>query len=271
MNASRRPVVSVRALAALLAVRTSGFRARKNAVVSMCALAALLVPLRVGWLPDALSFEARLRAALWDISDVRIVGSLRWVSREELKRAIAGRLKGGFFRVDIAAVRESALAVSGVRDVSVRRVWPGELRVTVVEDRPVARWANGGLVTERGAVLPAQRGQVGTGLPVFAGPREAIPRLVDGLREFSPIFDGIGGGIARLERSAAGDWSLLFVDGVRLVFRDEQEEQVRRFKAVYLSALIGRRKSIVRIDLRYPNGFAVRWRDGTDAHSRMEG
>ena len=245
----------------------------RHLVVSTCALSALLASFPAGWMPGGLSLADRFRAAIPSsaISDVRIVGSLRWVSPEELKRAVADRLRGGFFRIDIAGVRESALAVPWVRDVSVRRVWPGELHLTVVEDRPIARWESGGLVTDLGTVLPAQRGPAGMGLPVFAGAREAIPRLIDGLREFSSIFDGIGGGIARLERSAAGNWSLQFADGVRLVFRDEQEGHVRRFAVVYLSALIGRRGSIERIDLRYPNGFAVRWRDGGDTHSRVQG
>jgi len=245
----------------------------RHLLVSTCALSALLASFPAGWLPEDLSLQERLRVAFPSraISDVRIVGSLRWVNPEELKRAIAGRLRGGFFRVDIVGVRESALAVPWVHDVSVRRVWPGELHLTVLEDRPIARWGDGGLVTDRGTVLPAPRERTGIGLPVFAGPREAIPRLIDGLREFSSIFDGIGGGIARLERSAAGNWSLRFADGVLLVFRDEQQGHVRRFAAVYLSALSGRRGSIERIDLRYPNGFAVRWRDGGDAHSRVQG
>lgn len=250
---------------------------RRRAVVSICALGALLASFPVGWLPEGegeLSVLDRLRGAFPSraISDVRIIGSLRWVSPEELKRAIADRLQGGFFRVDIDAVRESALAVPWVRSVSVRRVWPGELHLTVAEDRPIARWADGKLlVTERGTLLAAPDGRAAIGLPVFGGPREAIPGLRDGLREFSSIFDGIGGGIARLERSAAGNWSLRFADGVRLVFRGEHKEHVRRFAAIYLSALIGRKRFIERIDLRHPNGFAVQWRDGGDPHSRVRG
>ena len=238
-----------------------------------CALCAALVSRPVDTLPDELTVLERLQGVLPTptISDVRIVGNLRWVSLEELEQAIAGQIRGGFFRVDVAAVRESALSVPWVRDVSVRRVWPGELHVTVVEDRPIARWAGGGLVTDRGTLLPVRRGAGQGGLPVFDGPREAIPVLRDGLYELSSIFDGIGGGIGRLKRSAAGNWTLEFTDGVSLVFRDEQKRHVRRFAAVYLSTLIGRRRSIERIDLRYPNGFAVRWRSGGDAHSRVRG
>lgn len=241
--------------------------------VSSCALSALLASFPIGRLPDETSMLERLSAVLPSgaISDVRIVGSLRWVSPEELEQTIAGRLQGGFFRVDAAAVRAAALSVPWVRDASVRRVWPGKLHVTVTEDQPVARWVGGGLVTDRGTLLPVRHAHAAIGLPVFDGPREALPRLRDGLRELGAIFDGIGGGIARLERSAAGNWSLEFADGVRLVFRDGQERHVRRFAAVYLSALIGRREFIERIDLRYPNGFAVRWRNGEDAHSRVQG
>ena len=237
------------------------------------AVGAALVSHPLDRLSDELTALERLRSVLpsASISDVRIAGNLRWVSLEELKQAIAGPMRGGFFRVDIAAVRESALEVPWVRDVSVRRVWPGELRVTVIEDRPIARWAGGGFVTDRGTLLPARSGAGEGGLPVFDGPREAIPVLRDGLRELGSVFDGIGGGIGRLKRSAAGNWTLEFTDGVSLVFRDEQKRHVRRFAAVYLSTLIGRRKSIERIDLRYPNGFAVRWRSGGDAHSRVQG
>ena len=111
---------------------------RRRLVVSACVLSAALASAPAGQMPDGFPGFDRLRAVLpsGSISDVRIVGNLRWVSRQELKQAIAGRLRGGFFRVDIAAVREAALAVPWVRDVSVRRVWPGELHLTVVENWP---------------------------------------------------------------------------------------------------------------------------------------
>ena len=249
--------------------------ARRVLVVSACALVAALASVPVSRMPAEPPPLDRLRDVLalpfGSISSVRIVANLRWVSRLELTRAIAGRMRGGFFGVDVDAVRESALAVAWVRDVSVRRVWPGELHLTVLEDRPIARWAGGGFLSDRDVVLPARQKIAVNGLPVFDGPLQAIPKLREGLHRFSSILDGIGGGIERLERSAAGNWTLGFADGVRLVFRDGQERQVRRFAAVYPAALEGRKKSIERIDLRYPNGFAVRWRDGADAHSGIRG
>lgn len=249
--------------------------ARHVPTASACALFAALAAFPAGRMPVEPPPLERLRDVLAlpvrSISSVRIVGNLRWVSRLELTRAIAGRVRGGFFGVDVDAVRDSALAVAWVRDVSVRRVWPGELHLTVLEDRPVARWAGGGFLSDRDVLLPPRQKIEVHGLPVLSGPHQAIPRLREGLHEFGSILDGIGGGIERLERSATGNWTLGFADGVRLVFRDGQERQVRRFASVYPAALEGRKKSIDRIDLRYPNGFAVRWRDGADAHSGTRG
>ena len=247
--------------------------AGRGVVVAAAGLCAAVLSSPVGRVPGQPPALERLEALLPPaaITDVRMVGRLRWVSRPELTRAVATALRGGFFGVDIAAVRESVLSVAWVRDVSVRRVWPGELHVTVVEERPVARWAEGGLITDRGVRLPARTGLEVAGLPVFQGPLDAMNELLDGLDEFSSIFDGIGGGIERLERSAAGNWTLQFSDGVRLVFHEEQRPDVRRFAAIYLGALVGRRRSIERIDLRYPNGFAVRWRGGEDVHARARG
>ena len=247
--------------------------ARPGLIVAGCALATVFVSLPAGRMPTGAPQFQHWQDALptLSISSVRIAGNLRWVSQPELTHALADRLRGGFFGVDIDAVRDAALAVAWVRDVSVRRVWPGELHLTVVEDHPVARWAGGGFVSDRDALLPPREGALAEGLPVFDGPLHAVAMLRDGLREFSALLDGIGGGIQRVERSAAGNWTLAFADGVQLVFRDGQEHQVRRFATVYQAALEGRKESIERIDLRYPDGFAVRWRSGGDVHSRARG
>lgn len=245
----------------------------RRSVAWGCALAAALLSAPVRDLPPERTRLDALRGLLAtaSISAVRIGGSPRWVSRADLMRAIAGRLEGGFFLADIDAVRAAALEVDWVRDVSVRRVWPGELHLTVVEERPVARWANdgGGLVTDRGTVLPEPEGARPEALPLLGGPVDAAPRLREGLRELSALLDGIGGGIARLDLSAAGNWTLRFADGVSLVFRGQ--EGVRRFAAFYPVALEGRKGSIERIDLRYPNGFAVRWRHGGEGESGRRG
>lgn len=203
------------------------------------------------------------------IRDVRIAGDLGRVSEADLARAVRARLRGGFFGIDIGEIRAAALSVDWVRDVSIRKVWPDQLQLTVAEERPLARWASGGFVTERGALLPPWEGAAPPeGLPLLAGTPRALPELITGLRHFGGMLDGIGGGVAALERTPSGNWRLDFEDGVRLVFRDGQETAIRRFAELYSTTLEGRRGAIERIDLRYPNGFAVRWRADMNVQAR---
>ena len=242
-------------------------------VVGSCALFAAFSNTPAGPEPER-EREPAVRGELViapRISAVRINGTLKWASRSDLEAAIAGKLSGGFFGADIRAIREAALAVDWVREVSVRRVWPDELHLAVVEDRPVARWGEGGLVTERGTLLPVRGGGEVDTLPLLSGPRHKARRLRARLFDLTAVLDRIGGGIERLELSEAGNWLVGFADGVSLVFRNDQDTDVRRFAAIYPIALEGRRISIERIDLRYPNGFAVRWRHDRGGDSRRQG
>ncbi|MOA61078.1 Cell division protein FtsQ [compost metagenome] len=43
--------------------------------------------------------------------------------------------------------------------------------------------------------------------------------------------------------------------------RDHAVEQIRRFVTIYEKALKEQISKIARIDMRYPNGLAVAWRD----------
>ena len=247
--------------------------ARRVLVVGGCALLVAFSTKPAGLEPELSRERTRLANFVVSppISAVRINGALKWASKSELEQAIAGKLTGGFFGVDIRAIRESALAVDWVRDVSVRRVWPDELHLAVVEDRPVARWAENGLMTERGTLLPVREGEGIDTLPLLSGPRHKARQIRERLFALTSVLDRMGGGIELLELSAAGNWRVGFADGVSLVFRHDQDIDVRRFAAIYPIALEGRRNSIERIDLRYPNGFAVRWRYHRDGDSRRQG
>ena len=63
------------------------------------------------------------------VQSVRISGEFVRVSKADIERAVEPLLAPGLFRIDVDALRRAALEVAGVREATVRRVWPDRLEI----------------------------------------------------------------------------------------------------------------------------------------------
>ncbi|MFP5406008.1 MAG: cell division protein FtsQ/DivIB [Gammaproteobacteria bacterium] len=189
---------------------------------------------------------------------------LRHVSTPVLRATVASGVRGNFFATDLAEVRAVFETVPWIRRATVRRVWPDGLVVEVEEHRALALWADGRLVdtfgqlftanlaeAEENGPLPQLSGPPGTALEVarrYAELRRAVAQL-----EVAPEA------VALSDRHA---WTLRLNDGTTLLLgRDEGmpiERRLARWIHTYpqVMAQLNRRAEL--IDLRYPNGFAIR-------------
>jgi len=66
--------------------------------------------------------------------------------------------------------------------------------------------------------------------------------------------------ITRLEQDERRAWVVTLNSGVKLLLgRKESEKRLTRFIDIYPRVLKAWEQRIDEVDLRYPNGFAVRW------------
>jgi len=195
------------------------------------------------------------------IGAVRIVGEFQHVARAELEQVLKAQVGRGFFGVDVAAVRASALRLPWVREVSVRRMWPAGLRVRVVERVAAAYWNDDALLDPGGVLFTPERRPNRMRLPRLTGPAGSYPRVLRRYRALVATLGGVGGGVRRLALSPRGGWVAELGNGVTLVLgRDPDGARTRGALGVVAQLLGARMDEIDRIDLRYANGFAVRWR-----------
>ena len=195
---------------------------------------------------------------------VQVEGEFRHLSEVELQQAVLPHVRGGFFTVDVARVQRAAQSLPWVQQASVRRVWPDTLQVHVVEQRAVARWGGQGLLNAEGELFrPAEN--LPEGLPELHGPegREAAVLLQygDALRLLAP------GGlkVARLVQDERRAWTLELEGGVTLALgRGDPNARLARFVRVYPTVFAERAARLRAVDLRYSNGFAVRWAEDED-------
>ncbi len=191
------------------------------------------------------------------ISSVRIEGEFAHVTRDELQQAIAAAARGGLFNVDVTAIRRAAQTLPWVHHVTVRRVWPDGLRVSVTEQRAAAIWNDQGLLNDAGepfypgpANLPA--------LPQLSGPDGSERLLLGHWRAMQKILAPLKLDVTRLAMDERRALIATLGDNMELILgRDEIYARVTRFTRMYTT--LARRGAMRRADLRYSNGLAVRW------------
>ena len=239
---------------------------------ALTALAALLFA--------AAALQLLLSSPLVPLREIVVRGALNNASREEITNAMDG-VGGNFFAADLAAVRRRLEQVAWVRQVEARRVWPDRIEVRLEEHVAFARWGQAvgdlqsrALVNTFGEPFSAAAGDaVRARLPLLAGPAGTEAELARRYRRFSgllaPLSTQDGGGIAALVLTPRYAWQLRFVDGAGGSLElnlgrdgtEPVEQRLARFVAAYPET-IGRLQraggAARHVDLRYPNGFALR-------------
>lgn len=193
---------------------------------------------------------------LFALRSVELRAAPERAPRAAIEAAIRSHLAGNFLSVDVGALRAGLEQVPWVRTASVRRVWPDRLEVSLEEHVALARWGDEALVSVRGERFAAKSDAP---LPLFIGPAGAEGELARGYARFAPLVEPLGSGLERVVLSARRAWQIRLADGTSLMLgRDEAraEERLRRF--VEVRAAVGPARPGSTIDLRYPNGFAVR-------------
>jgi len=190
------------------------------------------------------------------LTRVEFRGTLERTTRSELEKALP-RIAGNFFAADLAQVRASVERLPWVRQVAVRRVWPGRLEITVEEHVALARWGDDALVNTFGERFGGKTDQV---LPVFIGPAGTQAEVARRYAKFTGIVAPLGTKIERVVLSPRHAWQLRLANGLHLALgrdADLAENRLRRFVEVYPTV----KNKNEYVDLRYPNGFAVRVAD----------
>lgn len=201
------------------------------------------------------------------IQTVQVEGEFRYLAREDLYKAIGDLASGGFFNVDVRAVKQAVEAMAWIDRASVRRIWPGTLRVEIIEQMPLALWAEnkeGGknkVVNARGELFQPPVKGLPKELPFFMGPEGSEEMVAKRYQQLSGMFIEAGLDIAGLTLSDRRAWRVTMKNGLQIVLgRTTGDEQLRRFASAYAEIIASKAENIHSIDLRYTNGFAVRWK-----------
>lgn len=229
-------------------------------LVTMAAISAVVPAWR--WASNPATFP---------VTRLLVEGEFLNVTQDQVKRHVLPHLDGGFFGCDVAAVRDAVHALPWVDWVDVERQWPGTVRIRVIEQKPVARWADGGLINTRGELFNPDRSTYPSGLPQLAGPAHSYGQVAAQYEQLGRLLVMINLHVVELKLDERRAWTAVLSNGLRLVLgRHTDRARLQRFIRVYPKSLAMRIHDVAQIDLRYPNGFAVRWRDDAISGTQRE-
>jgi cell division protein FtsQ len=195
----------------------------------------------------------------WPIQWLDVEGELHRTSASQIRAAAAGPAALGFFAADLTRVRADIENLPWVARAEVSRHWPDALHIRVVEHRPVARWNERGLFSDRGEVFEVSGSEGMQGLATLTGPDGRRQEVLESWQRMRRELATIGLDIDRLRVDERGAWTLTLGNGIELMLgREKVDERLARFISVHDELSAGEQRA-ARVDLRYTNGLAVRW------------
>lgn len=212
-----------------------------------------------------------LRLALdQPVQRVAISGRFQRVQALDVEQAVRGAIgSAGMASVDLGRIRHAVETIPWVDRVSVARSWPRALTVQVVEQTPVARWGEHGLVNLRGEMFVQDSRFIPAELPELVGPEGKQAEMTQRFLDIEPRLVAISMRPTRLTLDERGAWEIALENGVTLrLGREHVDERFDRFLRAAVRVVTGREGEIAYVDLRYANGFAVGWRAGSGGARR---
>lgn len=228
------------------------------------ALLGILILLALsgsGWL------FLRWEPILLPIRLIQIEGEVHHHSSQQLQERLTARLRGGILTADLIDLKQTAEELPWVGQATLRRIWPDTLRVQVQEYRPIARWNTDGLVTAEGIVFRPNGEGIPSNLPQLEGDDKRAPEIVVRYLKWRAALERIDQGIHQLSVDPRGDWRLTLLSGAELRLGTAQVEErlVRYLASASQLEAAGR---LLTVDLRYSNGFSVKWAPTVDTGIR---
>lgn len=210
-----------------------------------------------------ISIQHLLDAQTLPIESVRVKGRFEHVDQERVAAIVNGYVGDGFLRLNMTGLQRELEALPWVYRASIRRSWPATLSVELQEQRAVAVWNGSGLLNAEGNRFNPKVMDGFQHLPHLSGPDGNEQRMMEKYQEMQGMLKALGVRIVQLNLNARRAWHLRLGNGLVIqIGRTSSSSRLLRFIRTYSKVIEPQLDAIEAVDLRYTNGFSVRWKKG---------
>lgn len=195
------------------------------------------------------------------ISTVKVVASYQHITHKQLETVLADYLESSFFTLSVRRLYGDLAGLDWAKQVQIERVWPDTLKITLLEKKPVATW-NKALITHKGEIFNEGGELADSSLPHLSGPANQQKEVLQVYEKMSKILSTYGLHASALEWRDNHAWELTLTNGVQLrLGKRDLDMRITRFCKAYPAVFAERSELLASVDLRYPRGMAVQWKN----------
>lgn len=250
-SADKKTVGAVKVATAKAAKAPSKGRLRRWLGVVLAAFALVVLVKKMPNIPDIKGFD------FGGVTVVKVMGDLQYIPENAIMETLEPYAEQHVVLLPLKDVRADLEAINWVDRAVVQRKLPAELWVTIIPQKPIARWRDQGLVNNRGEIFMVEEvAEEFRLLPMLEGEREALPEIMATYIEVQKVLRNRGLSIAHLARTPRGSWQLKTTHGATVLFaQNDVIEAAQRFVSVY--QYLGNGSENKMYDTRHNSGVAV--------------
>lgn len=199
------------------------------------------------------------------LSKLVVTGQLHYTTHDDIRQAILSLgSPGTFMSQDVNVIQQQIERLPWIKQVSVRKQWPDELKIHLVEFTPVARWNDSHMVDSDGVSFSVPANHMGKEtLPMLYGPEGSEKEVLAGYHSMDDVLKARKFTLKVASMTARRSWQLVTSDDVRIELgRTDTMQRLNRFIELYpvlLQQGQNEHKRINSVDLRYDSGASVGW------------
>ena len=206
------------------------------------------------------------------IKSVEVTGDFTILDKKQLEPLIESYAKTNLYLLDDKNLEKEIEANPWVHSAALTHVWPDKLIVKIYEQKPVAHWGKTEMLAENGEIIKASMEKQKVELPLLYSPNDKGRNMATGFIQIRKMMKGFPLKLVEFKEDARGSWRIKLENGMTLkIGREHQAKRLKRFMVAYEQSLNEVLDKISVVDLRYTNGFAVKWKKGLSADSVFKG
>lgn len=197
------------------------------------------------------------------VTQLVVMGDMPYTQVADIEDVIDAASLNNFFTLDVNQIHQQVSQLPWVYSVAVRKKWPNELKIYVIDQKPVALWNGDFLLNAEGHAFQADQSRLTINLPSFYGPEGSEKTALENYHNLNRLLQFSKLAIDELMLSERFSWQLTLTDGVQLnLGRENRVERVQRFMDVYPEIVKHKQtqQQVEYVDLRYDTGLAVGWK-----------